>query len=235
MDKHQKTAKKLFSGKGFYIILAMCLVAVGAAGFLAVSPIKANDKNKTSEQSGSSEYTDPGITYNSNTKPEEPAQNIVSDEPYSSETKPTESTVPAAPTAEFFNMPVKEGQIVKKYDDKTLQYSETYGDLRIHLGTDILADNGCDILSCGDGTVKKVYSDDKLGRVVEIDHGNGIVVKYCGFADDICVKEDSKVTVGQKIGTLSGVPSESADAPHLHIEVTKSGKSVDPVKTLKLS
>ncbi len=222
--------KKAKSANGFYWVLAFGLIAIGAAGFFAVAPsdlVKDDNEDKPSAS-----YSEPDSSYNE--KDEAPVENKVENQPYSSP-QPIESEQAAEPIekAPAFILPIAGGQIVKQYDDKALQYSATYEDMRIHKGTDILADAGSDILSSEEGTVKKVYSDAALGRVVEIDHYDGIVIKYCGFADDITVKEGQKVEKGFKLGTLSGVPSESADAPHLHIELTVSGKYKDPESTLK--
>ena len=229
-EDKKSSVKKFLSGNGFYIILAACLLAVGAAGFFAVSNLEVDNNNKKNNQN-SSEYNDPGITYSSNVpSTDEPVQQEVKDEPKNESSK-SESTT-AKPKEIVFSKPVN-GDICKAYDEKTLQYSATYNDMRIHLGTDISADAGSDVAACADGVVSKIYNSDTLGRVIEIDHGDGIVIKYCGVADDITVQEGQSVTGGTKLATVSGVPSESADPPHIHIEVTKSGKAKDPAKVLK--
>ncbi len=229
---HNNTNKfiKFFSGKNFYIVLALCLIAVGVAGWSAFDSL-SNIENSDNNQS----YIEDVPSYNEPITPEEPivseepTQNDVEDVPYS-EPQETET---AQVVADSFVMPIS-GTVLKGYDDTTLQYSATYGDMRIHLGLDIKADADSDVVACGDGTVAKIYDDDLLGRTVEIDHGNSITVKYCGLADNITVSVGDTVVSNQKLATLSGVPSECADDMHLHIEVTKNGKSADPVKTLKL-
>lgn len=223
---------KFFSGKRFYVILAVCLMAVGVAGWSAfdsLNNITPNDDNPS--------YSTPSESYNEPVEstpveiPDTPTDTPVTDEPYS---EPADTT-PKRPVAESFIMPVKDGEIVKGYDATALQFSATYSDMRIHLGTDIKAAAGADVFAAGDGVVEKIYEDELLGRVIEIDHGNGIIVKYTGLADKLAVKKDYIVKCGDKIGTLSGVPSECGDDMHIHIEVTKNGKSADPIKTLKLN
>ncbi|MBQ0083699.1 MAG: M23 family metallopeptidase [Clostridiales bacterium] len=222
---------KFISGKGFYFVLAFCLIAVGAAGFLAVSSSKISEepeKNENVSSNSSIVYSEPEKTENKTES--EAVQKAVSDEPKTSSVKEEKKI----PVAESFGLPTSGAKIIKGFDSKNLQFSSTYGDMRIHLGTDIEAQNGEDVKSCGDGTVKKIYSDDTLGRIIEIDHGNGVVIKYCGLADNVCVKQDYTVKKGEKIGTLSGTPSESMDTPHIHIEATISGKHTDPAKILKI-
>lgn len=216
---------KFISGKGFYLVLAFCLIAVGAAGFLAVSSAKIDTKDNAASSAPSVLQSSTPIP-----KKDEPVQKTVSDEPKESKAESTVSVI----KEENFESPVKDGTVIKKFDNKNLQYSSTFCDMRIHLGMDISAKNGADVFSSGVGTVKKVYTDDNLGRVVEIDHGDGIVIKYCGLSDNITVKQDYKVEKGQKLGTLSGSPSESADTAHIHIEATSGGKYIDPNKLFKL-
>ncbi len=223
----ENNKKSAFNGRGFYAILAVCLLAIGAAGFFAASPVKTPEATNNNSE----EYSEPQSSYNEPVI-EEPVQNPISDQPYSSTPEPTQP-LPEVAEPEFIN-PIKNGEITKKYDAKNLQYSATFKDMRIHLGTDILCDAGSDVLSSESGTVRKVYTDASLGKVIEIDHSSGIVVKYCGLADNVTVSAGEAVVKGHKLGTVSSVPGESADAVHLHIEVTVSGKTADPQKVLNI-
>lgn len=224
---------KFFSGKRFYAILAVALIAVGVAGWSAfdsLNNITPNDDDNQSYIDSTPSYNEP-IVSEPIAEPDTPADNVVTDEPYS---EPADTT-PKRPVAESFIMPVKDGEIIKGYDETALQFSATYSDMRIHLGTDIKAAADSPVYAAGDGVVTKIYEDELLGRTIEIDHGNDIIVKYTGLADNLSVKEDYTVKCGDTIGTLSGVPSECGDDMHIHIEVTKNGKTADPVKTLKLN
>ncbi len=223
---------KFFSGKRFYAILAVCLIAVGVAGWTAFDSLNniAPNNDNPSYESPDESYNEP-VESTPEEIPDTPTDSPVTDEPYS---EPADTT-PKRPVAESFIMPVKDGEIIKGYDDTALQFSATYSDMRIHLGTDIKAAADSPVYACGDGVVSKIYEDELLGRTVEIDHGNGIIVKYAGLADNLTIKEDYIVNCGDKIGTLSGVPSECSDDMHIHIEVTKNGKAADPIKTLKLN
>lgn len=220
---------KFFSGKRFYVLLAICLVAVGVAGWSAFDTLNNIKPNPDDS------YSTPTPSYNvpSTSIPEaseEPTQNEASDVPYE---EPVDTT-PKRPVAKSFILPIQNGTVIKSFSETALQYSATYGDMRIHLGTDIKAAADSPVLACGDGIVEKIYEDELLGRIVVIDHGNGILVKYAGLSDKLAVKEDYIVKGGDKIGTLSGVPSECADTMHLHIEVTKNGKTADPITVLNI-
>lgn len=226
-ENKNSVISKFFSGKGFYMVLAGCLIAVGVAAWSAVAAI--NDQNTTKKPDNVNSYLSSEVP-----QIEEPVQNEVVDEPYSepSDTSEIESqTTNTKPVAAYFVMPVS-GSVEKEFDAKTLQYSATFQDMRLHLGVDIIAEKGASVVACGDGTVSRIYSDLILGTIIEIDHGNGIVARYCGMDENLLVDIDDVVTASQKIGTLGYVPGESADASHLHFEMLKNGKQVPPLKTM---
>ena len=129
-----------------------------------------------------------------------------------------------------FSMPV-EGEVLKDFDDKNLQYSKTFGDMRLHSGIDIAAKKGTSVSACADGTVINLESNGLYGNIITIDHGYGITVKYCSI-EDLKVKTGEKVKAGDIIGTLGTVPAECNDPDHLHIEVFKNGVAVSPLKAM---
>ena len=225
MDK--KTHQKKNGGNAFYIVLSLCLIAIGVAAWSAVSAF--NDfKNE--------ENTVPQI--------EEPAPTPETEAPVTSELPKVEYEKPPteAPetkpqeepknTKQYFIMPIEKGNIIKNFDENALQYSKTLGDMRLHLGVDVAAQNGTPIKSVSSGTVSEIYEDANYGFTVVIDHSNGIIAKYCGISADVAVKVGDTVESGTEIGTLSTVPCESADDTHLHFEMYKDGKAVSPLKTM---
>lgn len=228
MSKFKVKFNKMFSSKGFYFVLAATLVAVGVAGWSAVSTINSYNE----EPSEAPSYITPDTSY-IESEPDTPAQNEVSDEPYESQVTESTQTTPTRPVADMFIVPLS-GKIQKGYDSSVLQYSATHGDMRIHLGIDISAEQGSEVVSCGNGFVKDIYFDALLGNVVEIDHGNGIVVKYCGLNETMSVQKEQDVIIGQKIGITAEIPSECGEEAHLHIEVYKNGICADPISTLAL-
>jgi murein DD-endopeptidase MepM/ murein hydrolase activator NlpD len=98
-----------------------------------------------------------------------------------------------------------------------------------HDGIDIALPKGTKILATGNGRVS-YYSSSNLeagfGNYVEIDHGNGILTRY-SHLEKISAIWGQQIKQGQVIG-LSGTSGGSV-APHLHYEVIKNGKSLDPL------
>ncbi len=237
--KYTSTSRfpRFIGGTGFYAIIALCLLGLGAASWFAVSRYNKME-NSTNPQSSYGEYSTPQDSYNSSTDmpedttppPAEETENTVSDVPYS---EPQEGT-PAPPKTEkrSFILPV-DGNIQKGFSDTALQYSATIGDMRLHLGIDICAADGTDIKAAGSGNVTSVEDSATLGKTVVIDHVDKLTVKYCGMAS-VNVKVGDKVQAGTVLGTLGTVPFECADKSHLHLETTLDGKPVSPLSALGL-
>ena len=99
-----------------------------------------------------------------------------------------------------------------------------------HDGIDLIAPQGSVVRAAADGVVRNVIRSNKgLGNSVEIDHRNGYTTRYA-LLGDISVPQGRTVKRGQKIGTV-GI-SSTTYAPHLHYEVLKDGKVLDPVHFL---
>lgn len=98
---------------------------------------------------------------------------------------------------------------------------------KMHTGVDFTAPKGTPIYATGDGVVKEVTSIfGGYGKFVEIDHGFGFVTRYAHM-NDFNVKKGQKVKRGDKIGTVGNTGSSTA--PHVHYEVLKDGKYINPV------
>jgi murein DD-endopeptidase MepM/ murein hydrolase activator NlpD len=98
---------------------------------------------------------------------------------------------------------------------------------RMHTGCDFSAPRGTPIYATGDGTVITVRTSfTGYGKEVEIDHGYGYVTKYAHM-DSFKVKLGQKVKRGDLIGVVGNTGASTA--PHLHYEIIKDGKKVDPV------
>jgi murein DD-endopeptidase MepM/ murein hydrolase activator NlpD len=98
---------------------------------------------------------------------------------------------------------------------------------KMHTGVDFTAPKGSPIYSTGDGIVSLVATEfGGYGKYVEIDHGFGFVTRYAHM-NDFSVKKGQRVKRGDKIGTVGNTGSSTA--PHVHYEVMKDGRYVNPV------
>lgn len=229
-ENKQSKFDKFLSGKGFYAVLAVCVLTVALATYLTVASFGNGPKTK-SEISKNSNI---GGTSSVVSQLGKPTQNLNQSELYSSQTQSGGSNSAdseANTVAGYFVLPVT-GEILKDYSDTTLQFSNTYNDMRLHLGIDIAANEGTAVKSAGDGKVLSVEESKDFGVVVTIDHGNKVTAKYCGL-QKITVKNGDTVSAGQAIGEIGTVPSECVDEAHLHFEAYRDGKSVSPIKLIE--
>ncbi len=127
-------------------------------------------------------------------------------------------------------MPIEGMSYVQTGASVGLKHNPLYKvDIR-HEGLDLIAPQGSVVKAAADGVVRNVTRSNKgLGNIVEIDHKNGYVTRYA-LLGDISVPQGRSVKRGQKIGTV-GI-SSTTFAPHLHYEVLRGGKVLDPVNFL---
>ncbi|WP_233884489.1 M23 family metallopeptidase [Tenacibaculum piscium] len=97
---------------------------------------------------------------------------------------------------------------------------------RMHNGMDFTAPTGTPIFASGNGKIKKAHRSASFGNVVYIDHGYGYETIYAHMSK-IATREGKQVKRGDLIGYV-GNTGRSA-APHLHYEVHKNGRPVNPI------
>ena len=121
------------------------------------------------------------------------------------------------------------GTICLDFSGDELVYSKTLDLWTTHQGLDIKAEEGSQVRAAMDGTVSEITDETEWGMTITIDHGSGIVTKYSNLSTL------EMVTIGQKVkkgDVISGVGKsalwEIAEDPHLHFEVLKDGKNLDP-------
>ncbi|EKF17308.1 M23 family metallopeptidase [Nitratireductor pacificus] len=103
------------------------------------------------------------------------------------------------------------------------------GRLAHHSGIDFRAPRGTSVRATGAGRVVKAGWNGGYGRMVEIDHGNGLTSRYAHMSK-ILVQEGQDVTSGTPVGKVGS--SGRSTGPHLHYEVRKSGAAVNPTRFL---
>jgi murein DD-endopeptidase MepM/ murein hydrolase activator NlpD len=103
---------------------------------------------------------------------------------------------------------------------------------KAHLGIDLAARRGTPVVAAGDGVVIEAGPAIGYGRLIVIDHGDGVTTRY-GHLRRMRVKKGQKVAAGQEIGTVG--QSGWATGPHLHFEVRIRGQAVDPSENVGFS
>jgi len=100
----------------------------------------------------------------------------------------------------------------------------------MHTGLDFRAATGDPIRATANGRVTSAAYNGGYGKMVEIDHGNGLATRY-GHMSEIQVKVGDIIKIGQVIG-LVGSTGRSTGS-HLHYETRIDGEAVDPQKFLR--
>lgn len=102
---------------------------------------------------------------------------------------------------------------------------------KLHAGLDLAG--GGPIKAAQGGTVTRARYHSGWGWYVKIDHGNGLQTLYAHMkSGSLKVKEGQKVSRGQQIGTMG--TTGASTGVHLHFEVYKNGKQVNPAPYLGL-
>lgn len=102
-------------------------------------------------------------------------------------------------------------------------------DYRFHHGVDIPAPTGTNIGAARSGTVIEVGSTAARGNYIKVQHDDGLVTLY-QHCNSILAQQGDKVAQDQTIATVGS--TEKVTGPHLHLEVWKNGKDVDPMQYL---
>lgn len=94
-------------------------------------------------------------------------------------------------------------------------------------GIDYVKKEVFDVIAIADGTVKTVKEDDILGKIVEVEHKNGLISIYQSLSE-VSVKQGDNVGQGQVIGKSGTNEMEKELGNHLHFEIYVNGSSVNP-------
>jgi hypothetical protein len=100
----------------------------------------------------------------------------------------------------------------------------------MHTGLDFRAQMGDPVRATANGKVASSGWAGGYGRMVEIDHGNGLSTRY-GHLSEISVKVGDVIKIGQVIGAVGSTGRSTG--PHLHYETRIDGDAVDPQKFLR--
>lgn len=111
------------------------------------------------------------------------------------------------------------GWITKHYSDDSSTFNLE------HLGLDFAAAKGTPIKATSSGVVASVEKDKYFGLLITLLHDGGFSTRY-GHCSQSLVSKHDRVKKGQTIALVGNTGRSSA--PHLHYEVLKNGKNIDP-------
>jgi murein DD-endopeptidase MepM/ murein hydrolase activator NlpD len=120
--------------------------------------------------------------------------------------------------------PVTKGWLSSHYGKRTDPFT---GKSSWHAGVDFAGKMGSDVVAVASGVVTLAKSKYGFGRLVEISHGNGYVTRYA-HNSKLLVEVGDKVKKGGVIAKMGS--SGRSTGPHVHFEVVKDGKVVNPRK-----
>ena len=209
MFDKEKFMQNLKENKAVYITAISILLAM----IVIVASVVATNRNK---------QTTPNVTTQRPTTTTTVKVTLPDDDP-------TSNVGSKLPT---FSLPVS-GKLLNVHDSELQVFSPTMNDYRVHLGVDILANDGTPVCAVADGTVIQIWEDVRMGQCIAVKHNGDAVSIYKNVSAELPqgIVEGAKVRAGQQIATVGATAMvEIADEPHLHFEMTVGGLSVDPLE-----
>lgn len=242
--QNNKTMKKVKYAYAFALLLALGTALIAkistekALGNLA--PIESDYVTITTEKQTSkdseflTEEPDFEVRQNLEDVPDtrEETEEQTEEQAEEAQEETTQGTKYATPYQDYYTLPLGT-DILKDYSPDKPTYSATMGDWRTHSGIDFKAAEGEQVKAISYGTITDIYDDALWGTTVEIDHGNGVTAKYCGFnKDTLEIKKGATVEGGSLLGYLGTIPCEKSELSHLHFEVYYNGENVEPLELM---
>jgi len=203
-EKSKPTKRKIIT---YYLIFAACLLVIAAVTVGIVFAVK-NNRNIS----------------NIDTPVTNPDDNDGNKEPQ----KPEDPDKPIDTSTKYeFIVPIAE---VNLSQANVFAYDKTLDRYCVHDGMDFAAAAGTKVYAAVDGTVTEVSVNDALcGAIIKIQHANGVETVYKFVQPVENLKAGDTVNRGDVIATVATATGvENADGDHLHFEVYKDGKLVDP-------
>lgn len=131
-------------------------------------------------------------------------------------------------------MPIKGAEVGMDYADDKIVYWTTLDLWQWHPAVDFVGSGS--VFAIMDGKVLDVEKTTIEGNVVTIEHSDGYVSIYKSLGNDVVVKKGDTVKSGDKIGSAStAMMSELDTGAHVHFELKKNGKYVNPATLLNIN
>lgn len=248
------TRKRRRKSRGRYASAALCIAAVAIALCAAVIRVQKDKPSITTDASSDTVSSQPAKTADtSSEQSSSPDDNTSSNtsKPKKTEKKENNKNNQTSSADEYEDFEDSEqtlaiqtmgkadsyirpvgGAVTKDYSMSGLVYSRTMGDWRVHNGLDISAGKGEIVKSASEGVVAGITEDPMYGVTVVINQNDGLMVYYRGLSKDTAVRQGENIAAGTTIGTVGDIPCENGDGSHLHVEVMKNNKYLNPTEVL---
>jgi murein DD-endopeptidase MepM/ murein hydrolase activator NlpD len=122
--------------------------------------------------------------------------------------------------------PVKGGWISSNFGSRMHPMT---GKKQFHRGVDIPGKFGADVLAVADGVITRSEKSGHYGWLVKVDHGDNYTTLYSHNSKNL-VEVGETVKKGQTIAKIGSTGRSTG--PHVHFEVAKNGRNINPVKFL---
>ena len=133
------------------------------------------------------------------------------------------------PTAVQKLSPPVRGEVIWGFAVNELIYSRTLDQWTTHTGVDVAAPKGSEVYAVFAGTVTEIFTDDSLGVMVEVKGANDMIAVYGNLKAEPPVKVGARINAGDIVGYVGDTAvSECGDKSHVHFELLKDEKYVDP-------
>ena len=142
---------------------------------------------------------------------------------------PTPAPPTPKPTAVQKLSPPVRGEVIWGFAVNELIYSRTLDQWTTHTGVDVAAPKGSEVYAVFAGTVTEIFTDDSLGVMVEVKGANDMIAVYGNLKAEPPVKVGARINAGDIVGYVGDTAvSECGDKSHVHFELLKDEKYVDP-------
>jgi murein DD-endopeptidase MepM/ murein hydrolase activator NlpD len=123
--------------------------------------------------------------------------------------------------------PVEKGWVSSRYGYRNDPFT---GKKAFHYGVDVAGKQDSNVVAVASGIVTWAGEKSGFGELVEVRHSGGYVTRY-GHNHKILVKPGDLVIQGQPIALMGS--SGRSTGPHVHFEIARNGKTIDPAKYLR--
>lgn len=241
MKQYNSKHTAVLSTRGFYTILTICCLIIAVSAYVLWT--SASEPEPDELQASTPIVTpaeEPDLSEDTPVLSEDPGAGA--DDPEAPDTAPSdaettetvtapEPTPTVTVTAPIYVRPAS-GAVITPFSGDELLFQPTFGDWRVHTGTDFAAEAGETVLALTDGTVQEVFEDGLYGTCVTLSHAADLTSTYRGLTD-VRVVAGQAVTAGEALGAVAEtIDAEEALGTHLHVEAARAGTPVDVLELL---